>query len=98
MLKNVVLTMIRFYRTAISPLTPPSCRFTPTCSGYAMEAIERFGPWRGGWLFLRRFARCHPFGGSGYDPVPPSLDRSGSPPREAGAPGAEPVPREGRPA
>jgi putative membrane protein insertion efficiency factor len=65
-----LLGLIRFYRRAVSPLTPPSCRFTPTCSAYAEEAIRLHGAGRGGWLAVRRLARCHPFGGSGYDPVP----------------------------
>lgn len=67
---RVLLTVIRFYRRWVSPMTPPSCRFTPTCSAYAEEAVQRFGGARGGWLALRRLLRCHPFGGSGYDPVP----------------------------
>jgi putative membrane protein insertion efficiency factor len=71
--RRLLLGLIDFYRKGISPLTPPSCRFTPTCSAYAREAIERFGAIRGGWLFLKRFARCHPFGGYGFDPVPSSL-------------------------
>lgn len=62
--------MVIFYRGAISPLLPPSCRFTPTCSQYALEALRRHGPFRGSWLALRRILRCHPWGGSGYDPVP----------------------------
>jgi len=62
--------MIRFYRSAISPITPPACRFSPTCSAYAQEAVERYGAGKGGWLALRRLLRCHPFGGKGYDPVP----------------------------
>lgn len=66
----LMLTLIAFYRTFISPLTPPACRFTPTCSQYAQEAIRKYGPFRGGWLALKRILRCHPFGGSGYDPVP----------------------------
>lgn len=61
---------IYFYRACISPLTPPSCRFTPTCSRYALEAIKKHGPIRGLWLAIRRILRCHPWGGSGYDPVP----------------------------
>ena len=61
---------ILFYRRYISPLTPPACRFRPTCSAYALEALRRHGPWRGLWLALRRLLRCHPWGGSGYDPVP----------------------------
>lgn len=68
---------IRAYRYFISPLRPPSCRFLPTCSEYAIEAITVHGPVRGGWLALRRLARCHPWGGSGFDPVPPP--RSASP-------------------
>lgn len=65
-----MLAVIAFYRTCISPLTPPACRYTPTCSQYAQEAIRKHGPFRGGWLALRRILRCHPWGGSGYDPVP----------------------------
>jgi putative membrane protein insertion efficiency factor len=81
MLKAALLGLISFYRKGISPLTPPSCRFTPTCSAYAAEAVERFGPLRGGWLATRRILRCHPFGGKGYDPVP----GSGAPGRSAQA-------------
>jgi putative membrane protein insertion efficiency factor len=65
-----MIAAIRFYRKGISPLKPPVCRFTPTCSQYGLEAIERYGATRGGWLLVKRLARCHPFGGSGYDPVP----------------------------
>ena len=61
---------IYFYRYCISPLTPPSCRFTPTCSQYALEALRKHGPVRGLWLAIKRICRCHPWGGSGYDPVP----------------------------
>ena len=67
---RVLLKVIGFYRRAISPLLPPSCRFTPTCSAYAEEAILKHGAARGGWLAVRRLGRCHPFGGRGYDPVP----------------------------
>lgn len=67
---RVLLTLVRIYRRWISPLTPPSCRFTPTCSAYAEQAITEHGALRGSWLALRRLLRCHPFGGSGYDPVP----------------------------
>lgn len=66
----LLLLPIYFYKGAISPLTPPSCRFTPSCSTYALEAIRKHGPFRGFYLALRRILRCHPWGGSGYDPVP----------------------------
>ena len=66
----LLLLPIYFYKGAISPLTPPSCRFTPSCSTYAIEAIRRQGPLRGLYLAIRRILRCHPWGGSGYDPVP----------------------------
>ncbi|MDD4134863.1 MAG: membrane protein insertion efficiency factor YidD [Eubacteriales bacterium] len=65
-----MLAAIRFYRRAISPHLPDSCRYYPTCSQYAMTAIERFGALRGGWLGLKRILRCHPFHKGGYDPVP----------------------------
>lgn len=71
MLRSLMLLVVRFYRRGISPFTPASCRYTPTCSAYAEEALERFGALRGGWLALRRIFRCHPWGGFGYDPVPP---------------------------
>lgn len=67
---RAVLDLIRFYRRGISPLLPPSCRYEPTCSAYAEEAVRRYGFLRGGWLAARRLGRCHPFGGHGYDPVP----------------------------
>jgi uncharacterized protein len=70
MFRAIFLGLIRFYRSAVSPFIPPSCRFSPTCSAYAQEAITRYGAGRGGWLSLRRLLRCHPFGGKGYDPVP----------------------------
>ena len=65
-----LIGLVRFYQLCISPLTPPSCRYTPTCSQYALEALRKYGPLKGCWLALRRLARCHPWGGSGYDPVP----------------------------
>lgn len=71
MITRAVLAVLGFYRSAISPALPPSCRYTPTCSAYAVQAIERFGLWRGGWLALRRLLRCHPFHAGGHDPVPP---------------------------
>lgn len=61
---------VRLYRAAVSPLLPASCRFTPTCSAYAIEAIEHHGAWHGTAFAVRRILRCHPWGGSGYDPVP----------------------------
>jgi len=68
--KYFFLGMIRFYQYAISPYTPASCRYTPTCSQYTIEAIQRYGPFKGAWLGLKRILRCHPWGGHGYDPVP----------------------------
>ena len=67
---RVLLAVIGFYRTAISPIRPPACRYTPSCSAYAVEAIERYGAGRGSWLALRRLLRCHPFHAGGHDPVP----------------------------
>ncbi|MBR3911899.1 MAG: membrane protein insertion efficiency factor YidD [Alistipes sp.] len=65
-----LLALVKFYQYCISPFTPPACRFTPTCSQYAVEALRKYGPIKGCWLTLKRLARCHPWGGSGYDPVP----------------------------
>ena len=62
--------MIRFYQVCISPLFPPSCRFYPTCSSYSLEAIKKYGPWKGSYLAIKRILRCHPFSRGGYDPVP----------------------------
>ena len=70
LLTYLLLLPIYFYKGAISPLTPPSCRFTPSCSTYAVEALRRHGPVKGLYLAIRRILRCHPWGGSGYDPVP----------------------------
>mgnify|MGYP002518512633 CR=1 FL=1 len=70
-MKHVLKALIRFYQRCISPYTPASCRFTPTCSAYAKEAIEKHGALKGGWLTLRRLLKCHPFyKGDPYDPVP----------------------------
>lgn len=70
-MKKLLLSLIRFYRQNISPATPPSCRFTPTCSAYAYEAINKYGTFKGGWLALKRICRCNPFyKGDPYDPVP----------------------------
>lgn len=66
---------IRTYQLLVSPIFPPSCRYMPSCSHYAAEAVARHGPWRGSWLAVRRLSRCHPWGGSGYDPVPAGPSR-----------------------
>jgi len=62
--------LIKLYQWIISPMLGQKCRFTPTCSTYALQAIEKYGPFKGLWLALKRISRCHPFGGSGYDPIP----------------------------
>lgn len=69
-LAHILALPVRFYRLVISPLLGSNCRFQPTCSSYALEALSRHGAWRGGLLTLKRLARCRPGGGSGYDPVP----------------------------
>ncbi len=68
-LQFVVLALLRGYKWAISPMLPAACRYVPTCSEYAMEAVERFGVLRGGWMAMKRVLRCHPFVRGGYDPV-----------------------------
>ncbi|MGP1384896.1 MAG: membrane protein insertion efficiency factor YidD [Thainema sp.] len=80
MIKQLFLLLIRGYRRLISPLFPPVCRFQPTCSQYALEAIDRFGVIKGSWLAVRRITKCHPFHPGGYDPVPlpPSVDQHDS--------------------
>lgn len=70
-----MIAFIRFYQIAISPLKPPSCRFYPTCSHYGLEAIERFGPIKGGYLTLKRLLKCHPFHPGGFDYVPEKKER-----------------------
>ena len=69
-MKGLLLALIRFYRSVISPLEPPCCRFVPTCSAYALEAIARYGASKGGFLSVKRILRCNPFFKGGYDPVP----------------------------
>ena len=69
-LQWLLLGLIRFYQRAISPYFPPCCRYTPTCSQYALEAVKKYGPFKGGYLDLRRILRCNPFHPGGYDPVP----------------------------
>ena len=66
----IFIIPIKIYQILISPLLGPSCRFTPTCSQYTIEAIQKYGPLKGGWLGFRRIIRCHPWGGCGHDPVP----------------------------
>ncbi len=69
-MRKVVLLLIRLYQRTISQVLPPTCRFVPSCSEYGYQAIARYGVLKGGWLALRRIARCHPFHPGGYDPVP----------------------------
>ena len=69
-MKRAMLASLRFYKRRISPLLPPACKYTPTCSEYAMQAVERYGAVYGGYLAARRLLRCHPFAKGGYDPVP----------------------------
>lgn len=73
-MKRFLLAAIRFYKRSISPYTPPACRFQPTCSSYALTAIERFGALKGSWLALKRVIRCNPLCKGGYDPVPEELN------------------------
>ncbi|MFQ5537310.1 MAG: membrane protein insertion efficiency factor YidD [Gemmatimonadota bacterium] len=70
-MRRALTGLIRFYQVAISPWTPGSCRYVPTCSEYARQAVGLHGAFRGGWMAVRRILRCHPWGGYGYDPVPP---------------------------
>ncbi|HKK36098.1 MAG TPA: membrane protein insertion efficiency factor YidD [Paracoccaceae bacterium] len=74
-LARLVALPVHAYRLVLSPWLGSNCRFQPTCSAYALEALETHGALRGGWLALRRIARCHPLGGDGFDPVPPREDR-----------------------
>lgn len=70
MITRVAIFLVRVYQRVLSPLKPASCRFLPTCSTFTIEALQRHGPLRGGWLATKRICRCHPWGGHGYDPVP----------------------------
>lgn len=70
MLSKILVMLVRGYQVALSPLLPPSCRYEPSCSHYAVEALERHGALRGSWLTVKRLCRCHPFRPGGYDPVP----------------------------
>ena len=69
-MKYLFIFLVRFYQVVVSPLKPPTCRYIPTCSQYALEALKKYGAFKGSWLALKRIARCHPWGGCGYDPVP----------------------------
>ncbi|HEV7348916.1 membrane protein insertion efficiency factor YidD [Telluribacter sp.] len=69
-MKTILITFVRVYQVVLSPFLPNACRYTPTCSQYMVEAVEKHGVWKGGRMGLRRLSRCHPWGGSGYDPVP----------------------------
>lgn len=71
-----LVQLLRFYRVAVSPWLGPNCRFTPSCSSYAIEALQNRGVVTGIWLAVRRIARCHPWGGAGYDPVPGAQDEA----------------------
>ena len=81
--RRVVRVLIRGYQVLISPLLGPSCRFTPTCSAYALTSVERFGVARGGWLAAKRIARCHPWNPGGHDPVPDTLPARGERPHRS---------------
>lgn len=70
MLARLLVMLVRGYQLAISPILPPACRYTPSCSQYAIEALRRYGALKGSWLAARRICRCHPFRAGGYDPVP----------------------------
>ncbi|MDM5299195.1 membrane protein insertion efficiency factor YidD [Bacillus pumilus] len=70
-MKQIFIGIIRFYQKWISPITPPSCRFYPTCSNYGLEAIKTHGAFKGGWLTIKRILKCHPLHPGGVDPVPP---------------------------
>lgn len=70
MMKSILIGLVRVYQAIVSPHLPNACRYTPTCSQYAIESIRKYGAIRGGWLGLKRISRCHPWGGHGYDPVP----------------------------
>lgn len=91
--RKVLIGLIRFYQAAVSPLLPSSCRYTPTCSRYALEAVRRHGALRGGWLAARRLLRCHPLGGRGWDPVPEKGGGNGGT-EDGRAAGARPENRE----
>ena len=75
-MRKVLMSIIKIYQKVISPLTPPSCRFYPTCSHYGLEAIETHGAMKGSWLAIRRISKCHPFHEGGFDPVPEKTSKN----------------------
>lgn len=77
-LSSLLTLLVRFYKNFISPLTPGTCRYEPTCSTYMLKAIEIHGPFKGTWLGIKRISRCNPWGGCGYDPVPPKSAQKNS--------------------
>jgi len=83
-----LIVLIKIYQYVLSPLMPPTCRYLPTCSAYAAEAVQRYGAFVGGWLALRRLVRCHPWGGHGYDPVPKRCEDARHAPSTAMSSGA----------
>jgi putative membrane protein insertion efficiency factor len=92
-----LVLLVRLYQRFVSPLRPPTCRFYPSCSAYAVTALERFGPLRGGWLAARRLGRCHPWTPGGVDPVPMTWETRGDVRPEdfrPADPGADPAPHE----
>ncbi|QBX55406.1 membrane protein insertion efficiency factor YidD [Nocardioides seonyuensis] len=84
-MKHVVIALLRAWRFAISPLYGQVCRYHPTCSAYALDAVTQYGAARGGWLALRRLSRCHPWAAGGYDPVPSRADTAAKPTPTRGA-------------
>jgi hypothetical protein len=86
LLSAVARALIRLYQLCVSPFMAPRCRYLPTCSDYAQEALVEHGPIAGGWLSLRRICRCHPWGGNGFDPVPEARHRGGSAASHAASP------------
>ena len=70
LLTKLMVALVKLYQYIISPILPGACRYTPSCSEYGVQALRKHGPWRGGWLTLKRILSCHPWGGHGYDPVP----------------------------
>ncbi|MFQ6017322.1 MAG: membrane protein insertion efficiency factor YidD [Kiloniellaceae bacterium] len=76
LVRHILIGFVRVYQLALSPVLPMSCRYLPSCSQYACEALARHGVLRGGWLAIARIARCHPWGGDGYDPVPETFGRN----------------------